>query len=171
MAFFLIAVLIFSTMGTTSKGILNNIKLGLDLQGGFEVLYQVKPLKGEKVTESMLTSTAQALMKRVNVLGVSEPNIQIEGKDRIRVQLAGVTDQNNARKILSTQAKLSFHDSKDKEMMTGADLKEGGAKQTFQDNKPVVEITLKDSNKFKEITEKDFSDAKTNECFSHLVRF
>ena len=87
-------------------------------------------------------------------LGVSEPNIQIEGKDRIRVQLAGVKDQNNAREILSTQAKLSFRDYNDKEMMTGADLKEGGAKQTFQDNKPVVEVTLKDVNKFKEITQK-----------------
>ena len=80
--------------------------------------------------------------------------IQIEGKDRIRVQLAGVKDQNNAREILSTQAKLSFRDYNDKEMMTGADLKEGGAKQTFQDNKPVVEVTLKDVNKFKEITQK-----------------
>ena len=39
-------------------------------------------------------------------------------------------------------------------MMTGADLKEGGAKQTFQENKPVVEVTLKDDNKFKEITQK-----------------
>ena len=152
-AFFLIAILIFSAMGTTSKGILNDIKLGLDLQGGFEVLYEVQPVKGEKVTEEMLTSTAQALEKRVNVLGVSEPVIQIEGENRIRVQLAGVTDQNEARRILSTQAKLSFHDATDKEMMTGADLKEGGAKQTFQENKPVVEITLKDANKFKEITE------------------
>ena len=42
----------------------------------------------------------------------------------------------------------------DKEMMTGADLKEGGAKQTFQETKPVVEITLKDAGKFKDITEK-----------------
>ena len=133
-AFFLIAILIFSAMGTTSKGILNDIKLGLDLQGGFEVLYEVQPVKGEKVTEEMLTSTAQALEKRVNVLGVSEPVIQIEGENRIRVQLAGVTDQNEARRILSTQAKLSFHDATDKEMMTGADLKEGGAKQTFQEN-------------------------------------
>ncbi|AZV44540.1 protein translocase subunit SecDF [Peribacillus asahii] len=153
-AFFLIAIVIFSAMGTTSKGILDNIKLGLDLQGGFEVLYEVKTLDGGEVTESILTSTQGALERRINVLGVSEPNIQIEGKDRIRVQLAGVTDQNNARKILSTQAKLSFRDFNDKEMMTGADLKEGGAKQTFQDNKPVVEITLKDSNKFKEITQK-----------------
>jgi SecD/SecF fusion protein len=141
-------------MGTTSKGILKDIKLGLDLQGGFEVLYEVKPLSGEKITPDVLRATVSSLERRVNVLGVSEPNIQIEGKDRIRVQLAGVKDQNNAREILSTQAKLSFRDYNDKEMMTGADLKEGGAKQTFQDNKPVVEVTLKDVNKFKEITQK-----------------
>ncbi|MED3786305.1 protein translocase subunit SecDF [Peribacillus frigoritolerans] len=153
-AFFLIALLIFAAMGTTSKGILKDIKLGLDLQGGFEVLYKVKPLSGEKITPDVLRATVSSLERRVNVLGVSEPNIQIEGKDRIRVQLAGVKDQNNAREILSTQAKLSFRDYNDKEMMTGADLKEGGAKQTFQDNKPVVEVTLKDVNKFKEITQK-----------------
>lgn len=153
-AFFLIALLIFAAMGTTSKGILKDIKLGLDLQGGFEVLYEVKPLSGEKITPEVLQATVSSLERRVNVLGVSEPNIQIEGKDRIRVQLAGVKDQNNAREILSTQAKLSFRDYNDKEMMTGADLKEGGAKQTFQENKPVVEVTLKDVNKFKEITQK-----------------
>lgn len=153
-AFFLIALLIFAAMGTTSKGILKDIKLGLDLQGGFEVLYEVKPLSGEKITPEVLRATVSSLERRVNVLGVSEPNIQIEGKDRIRVQLAGVKDQNNAREILSTQAKLSFRDYNDKEMMTGADLKEGGAKQTFQDNKPVVEVTLKDVNKFKDITQK-----------------
>lgn len=153
-AFFLIALLIFAAMGTTSKGILKDIKLGLDLQGGFEVLYEVKPLSGEKITPEVLRATVSSLERRVNVLGVSEPNIQIEGKDRIRVQLAGVKDQNNAREILSTQAKLSFRDYNDKEMMTGADLKEGGAKQTFQENKPVVEVTLKDVNKFKDITQK-----------------
>ncbi|MFJ7467820.1 protein translocase subunit SecDF [Peribacillus frigoritolerans] len=153
-AFFLIALLIFAAMGTTSKGILKDIKLGLDLQGGFEVLYEVKPLNGEKITPDVLRATVSSLERRVNVLGVSEPNIQIEGKDRIRVQLAGVKDQNNAREILSTQAKLSFRDYNDKEMMTGADLKEGGAKQTFQDNKPVVEVTLKDVDKFKDITQK-----------------
>ncbi|PLT34582.1 protein translocase subunit SecDF [Bacillus sp. V5-8f] len=153
-AFFIILIAIFATIGTTSKGILGNIKLGLDLQGGFEVLYEVKPEDGGKVTQKMLNSTAQALTKRIDVLGVSEPNIQIEGNDRIRVQLAGVTDQNEARKILSTQAKLSFHDFNDKEMMTGADLKEGGAQQTFdENNSPVVEVTLKDPQKFKKITE------------------
>ncbi|PLT30881.1 protein translocase subunit SecDF [Peribacillus deserti] len=151
-AFFILLLALLATIGTTSNGILKKINLGLDLQGGFEVLYQVKPEKGKKVTEATLKSTASALEKRVNVLGVSEPNIQIEGKDRIRVQLAGVKDQDKAREILSTQAKLTFRDFNDKVMLSGADLKANGAKQSFYENTPAVEVTLKDANKFGEIT-------------------
>ena len=44
-AFLMIVVVIGALMGTTIKGVLSNINLGLDLQGGFEVLYQVEPLK------------------------------------------------------------------------------------------------------------------------------
>lgn len=142
-------------MGATTKNIINNIKLGLDLQGGFEVLYEVKPAeKGQAITKEIMTSTAEALDKRINVLGVSEPNIQIEGEDRIRIQLAGVDDQNKAREILSTEAKLSFRDVNDRLMMDGTDLAEGGAKQTFDENgKPSVSIRLKSADKFREVTQ------------------
>jgi protein-export membrane protein SecD/preprotein translocase SecF subunit len=155
-AFFLLLLLFGGTIGTTIQGILNNIKLGLDLQGGFEILYEVKPAKkGDKIDKEALVSTVQALNKRVNVLGVSEPNIQIEGKDRIRVQLAGVKDQNKAREILATQAKLTFRDVHDNVLMDGSDLVEGGAKQTFDENgKPSVAIKLKDADKFRQVTEK-----------------
>ncbi len=48
-AFVLLMVLFISTMSTTVEGVLKDIKLGLDLQGGFEVLYEVKELKeGQK---------------------------------------------------------------------------------------------------------------------------
>lgn len=163
-AFFLIVLLLAGTIGTTTKGITDRIKLGLDLQGGFEVLYQVKPAKkGDKIDKKALASTVEALDKRVNVLGVSEPNIQIEGKDRIRVQLAGVKDQNKAREILSTQAKLSFRDVDDKELMTGQDLKEGGAKQSFDQNgKPSVSLTLKSAKKFKGVTQHVLDKAPNN---------
>ncbi|NMD70579.1 protein translocase subunit SecDF [Bacillus sp. DNRA2] len=154
MVFLLLIVLFAGLMGTTTKGILDRIKLGLDLQGGFEVLYEVKPAeKGQKIDKDVLASTAEALDKRINVLGVSEPNIQIEGKDRIRVQLAGVTDQKKAREILSTEANLSFRDVNDRLMLDGSDLAEGGAKQTFDENgKPSVSITLKSADKFKNVT-------------------
>ncbi|MDE9537458.1 hypothetical protein KKI91_23065, partial [Xenorhabdus bovienii] len=87
--------------------------------------------KGDKIDRDVLVSTVGALENRVNVLGVSEPNIQIEGQDRIRVQLAGVQDQQKAREMLSTQAKLTFRDVDDNLLMDGTDLKGGGAKQTF----------------------------------------
>ncbi|MEM5592163.1 protein translocase subunit SecDF [Niallia circulans] len=155
-AFLLIIVLAVGLMGGTTNKILDNIKLGLDLQGGFEVLYKVEPLeKGKaKIDEAALKSTAQALDKRINVLGVSEPVIQIEGKDRIRVQLAGITDQNEAREMLSTEANLTFRDIQDKKLLDGSDLVQGGASQEFdQYGKPSVSLKLKDANKFKEITQ------------------
>ncbi|UOE54537.1 protein translocase subunit SecDF [Bacillus sp. CMF12] len=154
-AFFLIVVLLGSLAGATTNNILKNIKLGLDLQGGFEVLYEVTPKDGQKVDKAVLASTAEALDRRINVLGVSEPNIQIEGDKRIRVQLAGVTDQNKAREILSTEANLSFRDVNDQLMMDGSDLAENGAKQTFDENgKPSVSLKLKSASKFKDVTQK-----------------
>ncbi|MBX9973172.1 protein translocase subunit SecDF [Cytobacillus firmus] len=155
-SFFLVLLMLGSLMGVTSKDIVNNIKLGLDLQGGFEVLYQVSPAKeGQKIDKDVMASTAEALDRRVNALGVSEPNIQIEGQNRIRVQLAGVTDQNKAREMLSTEANLSFRDVNDEKMMDGTDLAEGGAKQTFDENgKPSVSLTLKSAAKFKDVTQK-----------------
>ncbi|SFA48234.1 SecD/SecF fusion protein [Anoxybacillus pushchinoensis] len=163
-AFFLLVVLLGGMMGTTGEKIVKDIKLGLDLQGGFEILYEVKPIKeGEKITKDVLLSTVSALNKRINVLGVSEPRIDVEGNDRIRVQLAGVKDQNKAREILSTEAKLTFRDVHDNVLMDGSDLVEGGAKQTFDDKgKPSVGIKLKDANKFKQVTEKVLSMAPNN---------
>ncbi|MDS9471299.1 protein translocase subunit SecDF [Sporosarcina pasteurii] len=154
-SFLLLLVLFAGTIGTTINPILKDVKLGLDLQGGFEVLYQVKPLKddGQEITESMVVDTAGALSKRIDVLGVSEPNIQVESNNRIRVQLAGVEDQESARALLSTQANLTFRDADDNLILDGSDLKEGKAKGDFgESGAPVVTLEMKDPNKFGEVT-------------------
>jgi SecD/SecF fusion protein len=163
-AFFLIVLIVGGIIGATTKNITQGINLGLDLRGGFEILYQVKPAKpGDKINHDVLVSTVNALEKRVNVLGVSEPNIQIEGKDRIRVQLAGVQNQSKAREILSTQAKLTFRDVNDNVLMDGTDLKQGGAKQTFDEQgRPSVGLTLKSADKFRQVTEKVLSMKPNN---------
>ena len=58
-----------------------NLKFGLDLQGGFEVLYEVAPLnETDELTSDMLYSTYKSILKRIDVLGVSEPEITIEGE-------------------------------------------------------------------------------------------
>ncbi|MGJ9382914.1 protein translocase subunit SecD [Salipaludibacillus sp. CF4.18] len=134
-----------------------DISLGLDLQGGFEVLYEVTPVSGEgtEINRELLSDTVSALNARIDVLGVSEPSITIEGDDRVRVQLAGIEDQASARELLSTQARLSFRDINDELMMDGSDLVEGGARQNFtaDTNEPVVQVTVEDANKFREITQ------------------
>ncbi|HCA7390590.1 TPA: protein translocase subunit SecDF [Staphylococcus pseudintermedius] len=154
--FILLVVLLFAGMSETYKSVIKNVNLGLDLQGGFEVLYQVNPLgDGEKIDNTAVQSTAKTLERRVNVLGVSEPKIQVEDQNRIRVQLAGVQDQNQARKILSSQANLTIRDADDKVLLTGKDLVQGSAKQEFKQNtnQPAVTFKLKDSDKFKKVTE------------------
>lgn len=151
--FILVVAILFTGMGTTVQGVLDKVKLGLDLQGGFEVLYQVETLDGSKVTPSVLTDTQAALNNRINEFGVSEPSIAVEGEDRIRVQLAGIDDQSSARKLLSSTANLTFRDVNDNVLLDGTDLKEGGAAPSFdQQNRPIVTLTLKDAAKFAEVT-------------------
>ena len=153
-SFVLIVAVLFATMGYTVQGVLKDVKLGLDLQGGFEVLYEVEPLEeGQKITQSVVADTTNALSRRINEFGVSEPSIQVEGENRIRVQLAGIDDQSSARELLSSTANLSFRDVNDKLLLDGSDLKEGGASASFDNqNRPIVTLTLKDAKKFAEIT-------------------
>lgn len=151
-AFFLIVALLATLVVTTVMGITKEIKLGLDLQGGFEVLYEVHP-EGEEINDDILKSTVTALNQRINVIGVSEPNVNIEGENRIRVQLAGVEDQQTARELLSTEAQLSFRNIEDELVLDGSALKQGGANVTFsQANQPWVAITLNDAEQFGEAT-------------------
>lgn len=132
-----------------------NLKFGLDLQGGFEVLYKAEPIDSSKMTSEKLTATYKTLSKRIDSLGVSEPEIILEGNDKIRVKLAGVSNPEEARSQLSTVATLSFRDTDDNLLMTSDVLKAGGAKigQDSQGN-PAVALSVKDKDKFYEVTNK-----------------
>lgn len=134
--------------------IFKGINYGLDLKGGFEVLYQVKPLeKGDKIDHDSVVNTYKTMQRRIDVLGVSEPNIIIEGKDKIRVQLAGVTNPEDARKILSQTANLTFRDTNDNLLMTSSVLKSGGAKLATDENGlPAVSLSISDKEEFFRVT-------------------
>ena len=112
--FGLIVTLLIVLAATTYQTIIRRINLGLDLQGGFEILYQIEPLQKGKAVD--MPSVIKSISKRVNVLGVNEPQISVEGNNRVRVQLAGAKDLNTARKLIGTTAKLTFRDVNDKEL-------------------------------------------------------
>lgn len=135
--------------------ILDNTNYGLDLQGGFEVLYEVSSInKKQKLDSDMVYNTYQALIKRIDILGVSEPEITIEGDNRIRVRLAGVTNKEEAREVLSSTAALTFRDSNDRLLMT-SDVLGGNAKVTRdKSGNPAVSLSIKDTDTFYEVTSK-----------------
>lgn len=131
------------------------LKFGLDLQGGFEIYYKAESIDGSKMNNEKLTATYKTLSKRIDSLGVSEPEIIIEGNDKIRVKLAGVKNPEEARTQLSTVATLSFRDTDNNLLMTSDVLKAGGAKIS-QDSagNPAVLLTVKDKDKFYDVTSK-----------------
>ena len=132
----------------------SSLKFGLDLQGGFEILYKAESIDGSKMTQEKMTSTYKTLSKRIDSLGVSEPEIVLEGSNRIRVKLAGVTDPEAARSQLSTVATLSFRDVDDNLLMTSDVLSSGVAAKVGQDNSgnPAVALSIKDKDKFYDVT-------------------
>lgn len=135
--------------------LLDKIQYGIDLQGGFEILYQVTPLDdSEKLDSDMVYNTYKSLLKRIDILGVSEPEITIEGEDRIRVKLAGVTNKEEAREVLSSTASLTFRDASNMLLMT-SDVLGGNAKVTRDEKgRPAVSLSIKDKDKFYDVTNK-----------------
>lgn len=151
--FIVTVVAIFAMIGIFAKDVANNTTLGLDLQGGFEIVYQINPLEEGKELPAM-SAVAESVSKRINVLGVSEPQILIEGHDRIRVQLAGVKDQEEARRVISSTANLTFRDVNDNLLSDASIIKEGGASLGYENGLPVVSLKIADQAKFAEITKK-----------------
>ena len=86
--------------------------LGLDLQGGTQLVLQLRPDKipgGTTQTLDDLNAQAQRVIeRRINSLGVSEPVIQALGQDKILLELPGVSDLNEATDIATRQAYLEI---------------------------------------------------------------
>ena len=84
--------------------------LGLDLQGGLEVVLKAVPPKNHKLTSDDLSRSIDIMRNRIDKLGVSEPEIRRQGSDQIVIQLAGVHDPASAAKLIGKTAVLEFYD-------------------------------------------------------------
>ena len=106
----LIALCVFgafiTTKGITKKkiGRASNIELGLDLAGGVSITYEVD---GKNVSDSDMKDTVYKLQKRVEGYS-TEAEVYQEGKDRINIEIPGVTDANKILDELGKPGTLSF---------------------------------------------------------------
>ncbi|HEX5690866.1 MAG TPA: protein translocase subunit SecD, partial [Roseiflexaceae bacterium] len=106
-------------------------RLGLDLQGGTQVL-----LKAQRVVTTDEMNTALGVINgRVNGLGVSEAVVQRSGADRIVVELPGVRDPEEAIRTLRGAGQLEFIDTQ------GQFLPEGTVVRTSTNPNPTALVT------------------------------
>ncbi len=84
--------------------------LGLDLQGGLEVVLKAVPEKGQHVTAAQMQVAQQIMVKRVDSIGVASPNVAVQGGNEIVIQLAGVHDPAKAAAIVGQTGQLQFYD-------------------------------------------------------------
>jgi SecD/SecF fusion protein len=85
-------------------------RLGLDLQGGLEVVLKAVPPKNQTCDSACMDRSVSIMRSRIDKLGVSEPEIRKQGKNQIVIQLAGVHDPAKAAQIIGTTAQLQFYD-------------------------------------------------------------
>src|SRR5437016_1422391 len=86
------------------------VTLGLDLQGGLEVVLKANPAKGQKLDPAALDRSVSIMRQRVDKLGVSEPEIRKQGSNQIVIELAGVHDPAKAASIIGKTAQLELYD-------------------------------------------------------------
>lgn len=135
------------------KPLASTVKQGLDLQGGTHVVLQAQDTPEAKVDDDALNRSIRIIERRVNELGLTEPVIQRQGRDRIIVELPGVKDPEKAIAMLGRTALLEFKDMQGKTVLTGKDLKDSKA-SADQAGQPVVTLEFNDegAKKFADLT-------------------
>ncbi|HET7099327.1 MAG TPA: protein translocase subunit SecD [Patescibacteria group bacterium] len=147
-------------------------RLGLDLAGGSHLVFDADMSKiPDEKKKTALEGVRNVIDKRVNLFGVSEPTVQtsnFEGKDRIIVELPGVSDTKEAVDLIGKTAQLIFSEAIEvpglagatpsaqliPTELTGADLKSASVEFDSQTGKPAISLSFTDEGgkKFENIT-------------------
>lgn len=85
--------------------------LGLDLQGGVSLVYQAD-LSQTTDKATVMSGLRDVIERRVNIFGVSEPVVQIQGQDRLSVELPGITNVQQAIQMIGQTPYLEFDEER-----------------------------------------------------------
>ncbi len=145
-----------------------DLVLGLDLAGGSHLVFEVDTTGIEEGRRKVAVDAVRKVMeKRVNLFGVSEPNVQtssFQDKDRVIVELPGVKETQEAIEIIGKTAQLYFAEVGEEDKpglnltdLTGADLKSSDVGFDKSTGKPVVLLQFNEegAKKFEMISEKN----------------
>jgi preprotein translocase subunit SecD len=96
------------SFGGTAANRIVETKLGLDLEGGVRVEYQALPNNGVAPDADAMNTIKDIIERRVNGIGVSEPQVVTQGSDRVVVELPGATDEKAITDLVGTTGLLQF---------------------------------------------------------------
>jgi SecD/SecF fusion protein len=95
--------------GAAALVVVRPVRLGLDLRGGTQIVLEARARAGQTLSADTVDRTLEVLRRRVDQLGVSEPTLQRSGDRRVIVELPGVSDPEEALKVIGRTAQLTFH--------------------------------------------------------------
>ncbi len=175
----IIALLIGWYISIFGIGSINSIKdamkFGLDINGGVYVVLEADAEDIQGLSDSDLSQvmeqTRAVLNNRVNAMGISEATVSIEGNDRLRVEMPGVEDAQQAIDQIGKTAQLRFLLADGTEVLSGDEVKNANIDTDTENGgyKIVLEFTNEGSKKFEEATRKTSANEITpNQEFSDL---
>jgi preprotein translocase subunit SecD len=117
-------------------------QLGLDLRGGVSVQLEGYQTGGSKVTRQEMEQAVSVIQQRVDSLGVTEPEIQIQGENQVIVNIPGVTDPRRTIDIIGDTAQLSFY------RVLASDGRTNVPQDEVEQTEEEIEENLKDESAF-----------------------
>lgn len=102
-------IVLIAVVGSIVLVMTRPARLGLDLEGGTQIVLEAQDTELEKVDQDTLDRTLEVLRRRVDQLGVSEPSLQESGDRRVIIELPGVSDPDEALAVIGKTAQLTFH--------------------------------------------------------------
>ena len=168
LAFLIVVIVVFGWV-VSFKGIgpvkplKDEMKMGLDIEGGVFVVMEAQTDKKGKELQLLMEQTQAVIENRVNQLGLSEPIVTIEGEKRIRVELPGAKDAEDAIKVIGKTAQLQFLQADGTLVLDGSMVKNA---TTNIDNEKGgytvgLEFNSEGADKFMKATEKALSGTVT----------
>ena len=151
-----LGVLSYYGIGAEKLCSVNQIEQGLDLSGGVDIVYEADQ---EFVSESEMTAAVSLLQGRMDWNGWTEAEVAREGSRRIRVQIPGVENAEEAIEKIGRTGQLAFVDNRGEVLLTGdmvaAAEKQVGSVDEFSGTVPYVALEFNEEGKkrFAEVTE------------------
>lgn len=106
------------------KSVKDALKYGLDINGGVYVVMEAQTNKTGDQLKELMDQTRAVIDNRVNQMGVAEASVTIEGTNRIRVEMPGVENADEAIQAIGKTAKLYFVLADNSIVLDGSNVKD-----------------------------------------------